>query len=96
VGHRGYLPYSFVAHGMGEILAESKASVPLSPNYINGEFLPAEDGTVIEVINPATNMVTGHIPRSKEVDVNKGPLHAVHTHSGCGCTCLCVCVCVHT
>ncbi len=41
-------------------------------NCINGEFVPAADGTTLPVYNPATNEVVGEVPRSKAEDVNAG------------------------
>ena len=64
-----------ILRGRGTGADESKTGVDapkLYRNYVNGEFLPASDGTTIEVINPATNQVTGLIPRSKAADVEAG------------------------
>jgi len=36
---------------------------------IGGEFVPARGGETIEVINPATEDVLGHVPRSRDEDV---------------------------
>lgn len=46
--------------------------IKLSPNYVNGEFVPAASGKTIDVIDPATGKVCGKIPRSEAVDVEAG------------------------
>jgi len=57
--------------GAPEAKSGDAAAPKLYPNYINGAFLPASDGTTLEVINPATAQVNGLIPRSKSEDVEQ-------------------------
>jgi aminomuconate-semialdehyde/2-hydroxymuconate-6-semialdehyde dehydrogenase len=39
-------------------------------NYINGVFVPAIDGEVLDNVEPATGRVYAHVPRSKQADVH--------------------------
>ena len=40
-------------------------------NFINGKFVPASNGAVIKVINPATEEVISEVPDSTDEDANK-------------------------
>ena len=40
-------------------------------NFINGKFMPASNGAVIKVINPATEEIISEVPDSTDEDANK-------------------------
>ena len=41
-------------------------------NYVGNEFHDAMDGSVLDILNPATNQTIGSMPRSKSSDCDRG------------------------
>ncbi|TCS76466.1 aldehyde dehydrogenase [Effusibacillus lacus] len=47
------------------------STLPTARLFINGEFCMSESGKTLEVINPATGEVIGHLSAADKVDVNR-------------------------
>ena len=56
---------------------------PVSLALVDGERAAAVSGATLEVINPATNRVIGHIPRCGERDVEAAVADAKRAAPAC-------------
>ena len=57
--------------GLWRAAAQALQSVKTYPLYINGEFVPSEGTTLLDVIDPATTETIGRVPDATRADVNR-------------------------